>query len=87
MWVPTIAGNALAKAQIGSPMARRKARALLDGAVGRASQVNENGDWLHYVTEIVLYGSLARSDDAPAGDVDLAVRLEPRYPHEACLRR
>lgn len=85
--VTTISGNALAKARIGQPMPRSEARRLCGGVVARAKGVNASDEWLHWVVEVGLYGSFAVPGDGPVGDVDLAVRLEPRYEHEDYLRR
>src|SRR5207248_8644989 len=72
----TIAGNALAKARVGKPMARTDAVKLLEGVIARAEDANRSGRWLDWVVEIVLYGSLALEGDEPVGDVDVAVRIE-----------
>lgn len=53
----TIAGNALAKARIGKPMPRAKASELLDSVIRRTDEVNSSDDWLHWVTEVQLYGA------------------------------
>jgi len=85
--VTTISGNALAKARIGKPMARSEPRRFCDGVIARAKGVNASDEWLHWVVEVGLYGSFAVPGDGPVGDVDLAVRLEPRYEHEGYLWR
>jgi hypothetical protein len=79
VFATTIAGNALAKARIGKRMARKEARELLQGVIDRAAAVNGSDDWLHWVREVVLYGSLASDGDEPVGDVDVAAVLEPRF--------
>ena len=84
---PTIRGNALAKARIGKPMSRSDARKLCEGVVARAEGVNADGDWLHWVDSVGLYGSFARPGNGPVGDVDLAVRLERRYEGDDHVRR
>lgn len=80
LWQPTIKGVALAKARIGVAMSRTKAQEMLDDVLARADQVNTGDDWLHWVVEIVLYGSFAVEGDEPVGDLDLAIRLCRRYP-------
>ncbi|MGH9184321.1 MAG: hypothetical protein ACRD0U_00650 [Acidimicrobiales bacterium] len=87
IWTTTISGSALAKAKIGKPMDRLKAHELLDGAVARAGELNASPAWLHWVDELVLYGSLAGNGDGPVGDVDLGVRLEPRFEVDELMRR
>ncbi len=82
VWTTTIAGNALARARIGKPMARTKAESLLDGVVERARAANESGQWLDWVHRIVLYGSLADETRTSVGDVDVGVVLVPRLNRE-----
>lgn len=77
VFTTTIAGNALAKAPIGMRMPRAEADRLLQGVINRAAEVNDSDGWLHWVPEIVLYGSLASAGDGPVGDVDVGVVLEP----------
>lgn len=79
LWRPTISGVALAKARVGVPMSRQNAQELLDGVLSRADEVNASDDWLHWVVEILLYGSFAADADGPVGDIDLAVSLSRRY--------
>jgi hypothetical protein len=87
LWTTTISGSALAKAKIGKPMDRSKARELLEGVVARADEINASPDWLHWVDELVLYGSLAQDGEGPVGDVDLGVRLEARFEFDELMRR
>lgn len=87
LWRTTIAGAALAKARIGKPMSRAKAQALLDGFIERAQAVNGDPDALYAVAEVVLYGSFASAGDGAVGDVDVGVRLRPRYEPDELFRR
>lgn len=80
-YTTTISGNALGKARIGKPMTRAQAQELLDGVLRRAEAVNSTDEWLHWVEEIVLYGSFGRPGDEPVGDIDLGVRIRQRHPH------
>lgn len=64
VFTTTIAGNALAKAPIGKRMPRAEADRLLQGVINRAAEVNDSDGWLHWVPEIVLYGSLASAATA-----------------------
>lgn len=87
LWTTTISGSALAKARIGNPMRRAKAEALLESVIARAREMNASDDYLHWIEELVLYGSLARPGDAPMGDIDLGVRLEPRFEFDDLIER
>lgn len=87
LWSTTIAGTALAKARIGTPMPRRKAQELLDGVVERAVGINGSEAWLHWVSEVVLYGSFASEGEGPVGDIDVAVRLQQRFEDDEYDRR
>lgn len=75
----TIAGNALAKARIGKRMERSVAEGLLRGVLDRAAEVNHTDVWLHWVRQVVLYGSLASDGQETAADVHVAVVIEPRF--------
>jgi len=87
LWTTTIAGAAVGKARIGVPMPRAKAQALLDEVLERVEKANASDEWLHWVERVVLYGSFARDGDAPVGDIDLAVFLEPRCTGDEFLDR
>ena len=87
VWSTTIAGNALAKARLGKPIARRKASELLDELLARAREVNDDAAWLHWVNEVILYGSFATEGDHPVGDLDIAVRLQARFEAEDLRHR
>ena len=87
LWRTTIAGSALANARIGKPMSRSKAGGLLDGVVARAAVVNADAAMLHWVEELVLYGSFATEGDGPVGDVDLGVRMVCRYGQDDFFQR
>ncbi len=82
VWTTTVAGNALARARIGKPMARAKAESLLDGVVERARAANESDHWLDWVHRVVLYGSVADETKTSVGDVDVGVVLVPRVNRE-----
>ena len=87
LWTTTISGSALAKAKVGKPMDRSKANELLAGVVTRAREINASPEWLHWVVELVLYGSLAQDGDGAVGDVDLGVQLEPRFEFDDLMHR
>lgn len=79
LFASAVAGNALAKARTGRKMPRKEAYELLQGVIDRAEGVNHDDTWLHWVIEVVLYGSLATDSDDPVGDVDVGVRFVPRF--------
>ena len=87
LYTTTISGNALAKARIGKAMSRSQAEKLLADVIARACAINESDEWLHWVVEVQLYGSLARGDSETVGDIDVAARLLERYPHDEYLHR
>jgi hypothetical protein len=73
----TIKGNALRMADFVSRTNRAKADALLSGALKRVAEINERPDLLHWVTEVRVFGSYL-TDSNDLGDIDLAIRVEPR---------
>lgn len=79
LWQNTVAGNALAKARIGTPMRRARAEALLEGVIARARAVNSDPDEMFWVEVIELFGSLAQTDATMVGDIDLRVLFTHRY--------
>ena len=85
LWQNTIAGSALAKARIGTPMPRARAEALLAGVIERAREVNGDPGQLFWVESIELFGSLSRPDTTRVGDVDLRVLIAHRYAGDALL--
>ena len=65
---------------------------LLADVLKRAEEVNSSGKFLYKVVEIILFGSYLDTSRERLGDLDLAVRLEPkeqdRKKHiKACARQ
>lgn len=68
----TTKGNALAQMRLVKRMKRAKAEALFNQTLDRIVQANADPKWLHWVTEVRVFGSyLTDSDDL--GDLDLAL--------------
>lgn len=70
---------------------RAHAVELLRGLIERARAVNDGAEFSYVVTRIAVFGSYL-SDKDPIGDLDVAVRIKPRYSdrdqqHEANQRR
>jgi hypothetical protein len=77
-WVPTPAGLRLATAVASKPIKRGTARALLEEFVSRIEQLNSDPYYIYFVLDAVVFGSTLGGAEH-VGDVDVAVRLEPRY--------
>lgn len=78
LWETTIAGNALAKARLGTPMSRQKAQALLDGLISRAATVNEDSASAFTVERIEVFGSFTEPSRSEVGDVDVHLVFDRR---------
>ena len=78
----TVAGTALGKARIGTPMTRAKADTILAGVLQRVQEVNADPDALWWVESVELFGSMNDPTKAVVGDVDLRVLLRPRHDSE-----
>jgi predicted nucleotidyltransferase len=73
----TTKGNALTLTGFVPRMNRAKAEKLLKGALERVAAINARTDLVHWVTEVRVFGSyLTDTDDL--GDLDLAIKLQPR---------
>jgi hypothetical protein len=60
-------------------MDRSVAHQLLREVINRADAVNHSDRWLHWVRQLILYGSLAADSPDAVGDVDVAVVIEARF--------
>jgi hypothetical protein len=70
-------GHAVGMKTLVPRMSRAKAEALLKEALDRIANVNADPELLFWVTEVRVFGSyLTDTDDL--GDLDLAIKLEPR---------
>lgn len=78
----TVAGTALGKARIGTPMARAKAERVLAGVLERVREVNADPAALWWVESVELFGSLNDPKREAVGDVDLRVLLKARHDSE-----
>ena len=80
-------GHAVGMKTLVPRMSRDKAEASLKEALERIAKVNADPELLYWVTEARVFGSyLTDSDDL--GDLDLAIKLEPRPVEDwtkACL--
>ena len=66
---------------------RETADRALAGFMTRLAQVNApEAPYAYRVKTVVLFGSYA-TDAAQVGDVDLAVQLEPKFPHRSPEQR
>lgn len=82
-WVTTtVAGTALGKARIGTPMARSKAEKVLVEVLDRVREVNADPDALWWVESVELFGSLNDPTREAVGDVDLRVLIKARHDSE-----
>lgn len=77
-WETTVKGIALAKARIGRPMPRQKARELLEGLIARAVAVNADGRSLFTIERVEVFGSFADPERDEVGDVDVRVLFDRR---------
>lgn len=70
-------GHATGMKSLVPRMSRTAAEALLEEVLARVARINSDGELLHYVTEVRVFGSyLTESEDL--GDLDLAIKLERR---------
>ena len=68
-------GHATGMKSLVPRMTRPAAEALLREALERVAKINRDGELLHYITEVRVFGSyLTDSDDL--GDLDIAIKLE-----------
>jgi len=58
-------------------MNRTAAEALLEEVLARVAGINSDGDLLHHITEVRVFGSYL-TDSEDLGDLDLAIKLERR---------
>lgn len=68
----TTQGNALSKANLGKPINRKKAEALLQGVLERVAEINSSPAFIHFVDRVSVFGSYL-SEALELGDIDLIV--------------
>jgi len=73
----TINGQALANASAAKPIHRRTAERVLAQFLERVHLVNGTQEYAYRVEHVVLFGSML-TDTERLGDVDVAIRLEPK---------
>jgi hypothetical protein len=77
----TMAGTRLAATRLNRRIRRQTAERIVDAFLERVVAVNEDADLLLTVVEVDAFGSFIT--DAPdLGDVDLAIRLEHKFPDQ-----
>ena len=60
-------------------MKRETADKLLEGVKERIYKVNHNPSYCYSITEAKVFGSYVNSDKDMLSDLDIAIRLEPKY--------
>src|SRR2546425_3945629 len=81
VWRNTIAGNALASSTAAKPIHRQTGEDRLAEFLERVRLLNADDEWAYRVTKVVVFGSyLTRK--SRLGDVDVAIRLEPRSKYQ-----
>jgi predicted nucleotidyltransferase len=78
-WLLTIRGAALAMAKSTRPFNRSVADQHVVKFLERVHESNTSDYWIYWIDEVFLFGSMLAESSAPVGDVDLAVRLTPRW--------
>jgi predicted nucleotidyltransferase len=86
-WIVTQKGHSLAAAKASLPIKRKTLEVTLQSFMERVREVNRDLFFLAKVTGVVLFGSSLRLDIERFGDVDLAVRLEPKEADPTILRQ
>jgi len=84
-YTSTIKGAALGMTKFVSRIDRAKAEALLKGVLERVAAINSDPEWMHWVTEVRVFGSYL-TDANDLGDLDLALKYEPRWDRSATDR-
>jgi hypothetical protein len=57
------------------PMTRAKAESVLSGVIARAVAYNDDADKLHWIDELVVFGSYLDPENNQIGDLDLTCRV------------
>jgi predicted nucleotidyltransferase len=77
-WSITRGGKALSSATAAPRVKRATAERALGGFLGRVDYVNHRPFFLARVVEVVLFGSMLKSEVDRVSDVDLAVEIVPK---------
>lgn len=75
IWELTNDALRLACSRLGPPIPRRRAWTALQEMLDRAEEVNASEDYLYWVEQVVLFGSLTDATQTTMGDVDVAAEL------------
>lgn len=70
-------GHATGMKSLVPRMNRAAAEALLEEVLARVARINSDGELLHYVTEVRVFGSYL-TDSNDLGDLDVAIKMERR---------
>lgn len=70
-------GHATGMKSLVPRMNRAAAEALLAEVLARVARINNDGELLHYVTEVRVFGSYL-TDSGDLGDLDVAIKMERR---------
>ncbi|UPJ49346.1 hypothetical protein IVB30_41515 [Bradyrhizobium sp. 200] len=73
----TYDGHATGMKSLVPRMSRAAAEALLEDVIARIARINSDGELLHYVTEVRVFGSYL-TDSEDLGDLDVAIKMERR---------
>ncbi|MFD7656806.1 hypothetical protein ACFV4N_22785 [Actinosynnema sp. NPDC059797] len=86
-WFTTVKGNALAGASFAKPITRDTARRHLDGLLQRVRAYNADHAKPYSVTHVTAFGSYLDPTQNPLGDLDIAIQVVRRVPHDEFTRR
>ena len=78
-WLLSFKGAALTMAKATRPFTRSVADQHLFKFIERVGESNASSYWLYWIDEVWLFGSMLADTASSVGDVDLAVRLTPRW--------
>jgi predicted nucleotidyltransferase len=86
-WLTTVRGNALAGASFTKPITRATARRHLEELVDRVLSYNADRSKPYAVTHITVFGSYLDDTQDRLGDLDVAIQIVRRVPHDEFIQR
>ncbi|WP_433270829.1 nucleotidyltransferase domain-containing protein [Actinosynnema sp. CS-041913] len=86
-WFTTVRGNALASASFAKPITRATARQNLEGLIDRVRTYNADRSKPYTVTHVTVFGSYLDKTQDRLGDLDVAIEVVRRVPHDEFDRR
>lgn len=86
-WFTTVRGNALASASFAKPITRATATRNLEGLLDRVRAYNADRSKPYTVTHVTVFGSYLDEIQDRLGDLDVAIEVVRRLPHEQFLQR